>query len=134
MPRRVVAAHARQVTIEFVPSTDAAPPPPFFLVELRVAIGVPTDLMRMHDDLLLAMARLREGGVQIDCVGSFFLPEDGRCLCLARAADKSTVALACDAAGLTAAPVYETHHLAPPSAQHSPPEEGLGHRWSAATP
>ncbi len=107
-------------------SSIGAAPPALFLVELRAAIGVPTDLDRMQRDLISAMVRLRAGGVELHCAGSLYLPEDARCLSVFRG-DRATVALACDAAGLTAAPVYEAYRLPDPAttAQHiaSPPQE-----------
>jgi hypothetical protein len=109
-------------------TSTAGAPSSIFLVELRTAIGVPTDLSRMHHDLTAAIARLGERGVDIGRAGSYFLPEDARCLCLVRGVDKATVGLACDAAGLTAAPVYETLRMPDPSSPHSRPPECTCHR------
>lgn len=103
------AAHPDRVTTESGPDHPTAALSLCFLVELRAAMGPPTDLHRMHQDLARSIARLRAGGVAIEQADSLILPEDARCLCLVWAADKASVALACDAAGLTAAPVYEVH-------------------------
>ncbi|WP_122263819.1 hypothetical protein [Ornithinimicrobium cerasi] len=91
-----------------------------FLVELRAAIGVPTDLNRMHDDLTSAIGRLRAGGVDVEHTASYLLPDDARYLCLVRALEKATAELACDAAGLTAAPVHVVDRCLDPSSQHCP--------------
>lgn len=103
------AAHPGVMTTGLEQDNPTAAPRLFFLVELRAAMGPPTDLHRMQQDLARSIARLRAGGVAIEQADSLVLPEDARCLCLLWAADKASVALACDAAGLTAAPVYEIH-------------------------
>ena len=127
MPHCRVFADAGDVSTTPDHLTPAGPPPALFLVELRVAIGVPTDLHRMHQDLTSAIGRLQARGVRIHRAGSLLLPDDGRCLCLVRGGDRATVALACDAAGLTAAPVYEAWRFPEPAppAHHPahPPQE-----------
>lgn len=107
MSGRLRRAHPEAVTTGLEQDIRTAAPQRLFLVELRAAMGPPTDLHRMHQDLARSIGRLRAGGVAIEQADSFVLPEDARCLCLLWAADKASVALACDAAGLTAAPVYE---------------------------
>jgi hypothetical protein len=127
MRQRPVSADPGGVTSTPDLISAGTPPSSLFLVELRAAIGVPTDLNRMHQDLTSAIARLRDRGVDIQRAGSLHLPDDARCLCLVRGGDRATVALACDAAGLTAAPVYEAHCLPAPAppAHHTayPPQE-----------
>ncbi|WP_256840819.1 hypothetical protein [Ornithinimicrobium cryptoxanthini] len=108
-------------------NTTGAPPSSLFLVELRAAIGVSTDLSRMHRDLTTTIARLGERGVDIRA-GAYFLPEDDRCLCLVRGADKGTIGLACDTAGLSAAPVYEAHRISGRPSRLNPSEECTCHR------
>lgn len=106
-------AHAQEVTTHRGPDLSGARPTHLYLVELRAAIGVPTDVVQMHHDLTAAITRLREGGVQVHHAGSVLLPADARYLCLVSATDGASVALACDAAGLTAAPVHEARRTHP---------------------
>lgn len=107
-------------------SAGQAPSRALFLVELRTAVGAPTDLDRMHHDLSSAIARLRSGGVDIDRAGSYVLPDDARCLCLLHAHDKATAEFACDAAGLTAVPVHVAHRFPDPPFGHGPHDERAG--------
>ncbi|WP_153392668.1 hypothetical protein [Ornithinicoccus halotolerans] len=102
--------------------TDRDPEPLLFLVELRAAIGVPTDLNAMRGSLYAAITKLQYGGVDIGQADAFLLPGDARCLCLVQSSDQASVALACDAAGLTAAPVHEVHRLPAPSRAFRDPQ------------
>lgn len=114
-----VVTHPVAMTAAPTPTVTAGSLTSLFLVELRAATGVPTDLNRMHRDLTSAINRLAQRGVDITGAGSYFLPEDARCLCLVRCSDKTTVGLACDTAGLSAAPVYEAQRLPDQSSQRS---------------
>ena len=120
-PGRAVA-DAGRVTDPRARSTARPTRTALFVVELRAALGVPTDLGRMHQDLASAVDRLRERGVDVHLTDTLLLPDDARCLCLLHGPDSSTVALACDTAGLTGAPVHTALHL--PPHPRGVPEEG----------
>lgn len=89
---------------------DAAPDPPvpaagraLFLVELRAAADLPSDVRPMHQALVHAVNRLHLTGTAIRWSSTVLLPADSRCLCLIEAADQASVVLARDNAGLNAA-------------------------------
>jgi hypothetical protein len=74
--------------------------PAQFLLEYRMSSAGKTDLARMHNVLLHALARLAAAGVSIRYVHGLFVPDDKRCLYLLNAADPATIARAGDIAGL----------------------------------
>jgi hypothetical protein len=86
--------------------------PAVFLLESRVGAVEETDLARMHQVLLHALARLVADGVAIRYTHGLFVPDDRRCLYLLEAADPASVARAADIAGLPLAQVRSALDLA----------------------
>jgi Protein of unknown function (DUF4242) len=78
---------------------------PVFLLDSRVGPVAETDLARIHQVLLHAVARLVADGASIRYTHGLFIPDEGQCVCLLEAADVASVVRAGDIAGFPLARV-----------------------------
>lgn len=114
MPRPVLRRHSSGVSTEHHPDEGPATAPSVFLVELTAPGSPSSDIDGMHKALMYSVSRLHARGVAITAWRSVLLPRDSRCLCLLLAAEEETVALARDAAGVSAASIHRAVPLPAP--------------------